>query len=291
MTSRETTTAIIKKAYLNTKQSVKNAPAIFIPFIIFAIIEFIALICIYLAPRMPLRLILGPPIRTFWGEGFLHYPLNFLLIPKLMSLSRMFLSIIFSSVLTGMAVVIISDIYNKKHLNLETAFKSALKKYISLFSIVFILILLYYGLIKIVNTGLAKYFIAGHTRLLFLGVRAWLGPILFVINFILGVLIQSAFIYAIPTLIIENEKLPKSITRSFALFKKLFVPTLILVGLPILFYIPIVIIQGNSTILMNKLFPEFILWVAILGIIVNALIDLVITTSCTFLYLMNREGS
>ncbi len=277
------------KVYKTTFQSLKANPVLLIPFAIFALIEFVALIVIFLAPRMPFKLLLGPVIKTFWGEGFLHYPANFILLPKLMALDRMFLSVIFSSLLTGMAVAIIFDIFNKKSLNLKTAFKSALKNYISLLFIVFILILLYYLITKFTGIGLAKYFLAGHTRLLFLGARAWFGPILLAINFVFGILIQAAFVYAIPVLIIENKTLFKSIIRSFGLFKKLFFPTFILLSIPMLICIPIIIMQNNSVFLIDKLFPEFILLVSIFGIIVNALIDLIVTTSCTFLYLMNKE--
>lgn len=135
MHPKETSSSIIKKVYNTTVNSLKNHPAIFLPFLIFAILEFAALVFFYLTPRMPLRVIFGPIIRTFWGERFLHYPLNFLLLPKLASLSRMVLSVIFSSLLTGMAVAIILDIYNKKHVKLEAAFKSALKRYLDLFTV------------------------------------------------------------------------------------------------------------------------------------------------------------
>lgn len=290
MDSIKSGTSSIKKAYNVSLQSLKNHPVLFLPFVIFAIFDFVALILLFLSPRMPLRLIFGPPIRTFWGEQFLHYPTNFLLLPKLASLSKMFLSIFLGSLLTAVAVVIIFNIYNKKHINLTLVFKSVFKKYISLCAIVFIFTFLFYVLIKITTIGLAKYFIAGHKKLLFWGQDLWLGPILLGLNFIFAILIQSAFIYAIPILIIEKERLIKSIAGSFWLFKKLFVPTLILVGLPMITYLPIVIMQQNSAILINKLFPETILLLSIAGIIISSLvIDLAVTTSTTFLYFLHKE--
>ena len=220
----------------------------------------------------------------------MHYPLNFLLLPKLTSLARMGLTILLGSLLTGMAVAITLDIYHKKQIKLGTAFKTALKKYIYLFSVVFLFTLLFYLLVKIFTIGLIKYFIAGHRRLLFLGIGIWLGPILIIINFLLALFVQSAFIYAIPLIIIEKEKLIKAIIKSFALFKKLFVPTLILVGLPMLLYIPIIILQYKSAILMSRLFPEAILLVSILGLVISSLvIDPIVTISTTFLYLLNKE--
>jgi hypothetical protein len=290
MSPQDSHTLSIKKAYNTTVKSFKNNPALFVPFIIFAILEFISLIIIYLAPRMPLRLIFGPPIRTFWGERFLHYPLNFLLLPKLTSLARMGLTILLGSLLTGMAVAITLDIYNKKQIKLAASFKTAFKKYIYLFSVVFLFTLLFCLLVKIVTIVLIKYFIAGQSRLLFLGPGIWLGPILLIINFLLALFVQSAFIYTIPFIIIEKEKLIKAIIKSFVLFKKLFVPTLILVGLPMLLYIPVIILQYKGAILMNRLFPEFVLLLSVLGVIISSLvIDPLVTISTTFLYLLNKE--
>lgn len=290
MSSQKTDTPSIKKVYNTTLQSLKKNPTLFIPFVIFAIFEFLALIIVFLAPRVPLRLIFGPFIRTFWGERFLHYPFNFLLLPKLASFSRMGLSVLLGSLLTGMAVAIVFDVYNKKHLKLRTSFNTALKKYIYLFAVVFVFTALFYFSMKFITSALIKYFIAGHRRLLFLGPGIWMGPILMLINFLIAILIQSAFIYAIPILMIERDKLVKSIIKSLVLFKKLFIPTIILVGLPMLVYIPVIVLQYNSAFLINRVFPESILLLSILGIIISSLvIDLIVTISTTFLYLMNKE--
>lgn len=282
--------SLTKKAYNTSIKSLKNHPALFLPFVIFAILEAIVLVVIYLAPRMPLRLILGPVIKTFWGERFLHYPANFLLLPKLASLSRMALAVFFSSLLTGMAVALVFAVYHKKHLKLKEAFKSALKKYASLFIIVLIFTLLFYFSAKLVNVVLLKYFMAGHSRLLFLKANLWMGPILLSINFMLALLIQSAFIYAIPIVMIEKQKLIKAVIGSFILFKKLFIPTLILVGLPMLVYIPIIVLNYKTAFFIDKVFPELVLWISFLGIIISSLIiDSLVTISTTFLYLAHKE--
>jgi len=240
---------------------------------------------------MPFKLLLGPPIRTFWSENFLHYPTNFLLLPKLESLSRMGLGVVFGSLLTAMAVIMVFDAFHHKHVKLANALKPALKKYLSLFTLILALTLALYILSKIITIGLLKYFMAGHTRLLFLKAGLWLGQISFCLNFLIALFIQAAFIYCIPILMIEKEKLLKSMVKSFRLFKKFFIPTIILVGLPMLLYIPIMVLNSNTAFLIQKLFPEFILWVAILNIIVSSLvIDALITVSTTILYLENKEG-
>jgi len=289
MTLQKTGIPLTKEIFAKTTQSLRKNPNLFIPFLIFAAFESLSLIFIYLIPRMPLVRLFGPPIRTFWGERFLHYPANFLLMPKLGSLARMGLSVVIGSLLTGIAVLIISEVYHKKQIKMEVAAKSALRKYPMLLVIILAVTALFYLSVKFCTITLAKYFIAGHSRLLFLKPAIWMGPILICINFIAGIFLQSLFTYAIPALMLDKEKLLKAIWKSFVLFKKLFLPTLCLVGLPMLLYIPIIVLSYHNAFLIYKLFPEFILWVAFLSMVVSSLIiDPLVTVATTLLYLEHK---
>jgi len=266
--------------YYQTYQTIKKTPVVYLPFLIFAVFEIIAVALVYLFPRMPFVLVCGPIIRTFWGERFLHYPINFLLLPKLAALSRMFLSVILGSLLTGMAVAIV---YKKNY-------KTAFKKYISLFLIVLIITGLFYLTVKIIGLCLNKYFMAGHLKLLFLGPRIWLGPILTTINLVTALLVQSIFVYAIPEVILNEENPIKCIGASFVFFKKHTVLTLILVGLPMLIYLPVVVLNYNTAFLIYRIFPEVILFLALSGAIISSLIiDPAITISTALLYLKSKE--
>lgn len=273
-----------------TLSSLKNNPAILIPFAVFAVAESLTLFLTYLAPRAPFKLLFGPIIRTFWGEKFLHYPTNFLLLPKLASLNRMALYITLGSLLSGMAIAIICDIHRRKKVDAARSFRAASGKYVSLFVIILIYMASFTFLTRIVDTGFAAYFNSGHTKLLFIKAGFWMGPVLLSLNFLLALITQSAFIYAIPVLLMDEEKLSKSILKSFQLFKRLFIPTIILVGLPMLLYIPLMVFEFKAGFLVNRLFPESVLLVLFSGIIVNSLVlDPLITTSATFLYLADRD--
>jgi len=280
----------LKRVYDRTTQAIKNNPVLLLPFAAFAAFEFITLIIIYLAPRMPLKLLLGPPIRALWGEKFLHYPVNFILLPRLISLARIGLTVVIGSFLTGVATILVFNIYRKTKINLKNVFNLALKKYVSLFAIVLLFTLVFYFLDKITTKLLIKYFVSGHSRLLFLGPKIWLGPALACLNFTLAVIVQSAFVYAIPILLIEGETLTKAVLKSILLFKKLFLKTIILVGLPMLIYIPIITLQSEPAFLITRLFPEAVLLMSILSLIICSLvIDLSITLTTTHLYLMHKD--
>jgi len=278
-----------KKAFKESWLALKNNRVVFIPFLIFAIVDLISLFVLFLAPRMPLRLALGPIIRTIWSETFLHYPANFILLQKLSFLSRLALSVLIGSLLTGMAVSIIQSLFYKRAIELKKSFLSALKIYFSLFLVTLIVTGLFYFMGKFMSFALAKYF-SRHARLLFIGVRMWFGPISMVLNFLIALFIQALFIYAIPLLIIEKMKFKKAIVKSFALFGKLFIPTILLIGLPMLLYIPIIVMEYNTVFLIEKFIPEIILAILIIGIIINSLIiDPLITAGTTLLYLKKKE--
>lgn len=278
----------LKKVYKTTFSTLKNQPSILVPFAIFACLELIALTVIYLAPRMPLRTILGPPIKTFWGERFLHYPHNFLLLSTLNSLSKMFLTVVFGSALTGAAVALAAAIYHKKEAGLAAAFKTAFKKYISLFIIVLLISALFYFF---TNQFTALFFKAlKHSHFLYAKLMAWRVPILITLNYLFALITQAVFVYAIPALIIDNEKLFASITRSFRFFREYFIPTIVLTGLPMLLYLPIIISHQNTIFIMDKLFPEFVLFVLISGVLLSSLvIDPIVTLSTTYMYLMHKD--
>lgn len=268
------------KIFIETIKAFQNNPAVYAPFITFALLELISLIFIYLAPRMPLRPILGPPIRAFWGEKFLHYPANFLLMPKLASLSRTTLAVLAGSLLSGIAV---AKAYGRP-------VKIAFKKYITLFLIVFILTAMFYSSFNLMNKLLMKYFMAGNKKLLFFGPGIWIGPGLYVLNFSIALLLQSIFAYAIPGVIKHDEKFVKSLVKSFSFFRKNSVITLILVGLPMFIYVPIIMLNAHTGFLISNFFPEAVFYVSILSLILSSLIiDPLITISTALLYIKEKD--
>ncbi|RKY30003.1 MAG: hypothetical protein DRP74_07815, partial [Candidatus Omnitrophota bacterium] len=286
MSSPSSSISLIKKVYQNTGIFLKTQPKLVVPFAIFAAVEALVLFFFFLAPREPFISFMGPIISRLWGDAYLHYPTNFLLLPRLGSISRMFLAVVLSSLLTGMAVFLVAKVRNKEQVNLKEAFIQAVKRYLSLLIIVGLLVVFFYVSVKAFSFLVVKYFTAtGQTRLLWMKPAIWFGPISLAVNFFIALIIQSLFVYAIPFLMIGKEKLVKAIIRSLVLFKRLFLPTLVLVGIPLLLYVPITILEQNSAFLIQRVFPEFILIVLLLGIAISSLVvDLLVTISTATLY-------
>jgi len=263
-----------KKSYSATTVALQKNPRIFLPFLVFAVLEALSLVFLYLAPREPLRAVMGPIIKTLWGEQFLHYPQNFVLLPKLAGFARMSLSVCFGSILTGMAIALL---YKKP-------WSVALRKFVNLMIVVLLLTSVYYFLNKAVFVFLVKYFNAGHEKFLFVGPRWWLGAFSPAISMLLGLILQAIVTYAIPILMMTEKKFIGAIAGSFMFFIKNMMITLLLVGIPMLIAVPLIFLNYNSAFLMVTFTPEVVLWLGFFGIIVNSLVldPLITLTTATF---------
>ncbi len=286
------TLGTVRKTYLLVGQVLVRNPVILLPFAAFGLLELGALILAYVSPRTPFIALFGPPIKTFWGEQFLHYPTNFLLLNKLTSLARMVLGVLFGGVLSGIAVHLTASSYRKSSEPPARAFGAVMKKYLQLFALLLFITMLFYLAGKVLSWGLTKYFVSGHRKLLFLGPRFWLGIFLLLSDFIMSWLIQAAFIYTIPLIVIDNVKLAPSLWRSLLLALRWLWATLILVLIPLLMYVPVLLLKLNTTFLISRLYPEFVLLVSLIGLVVtNLLVDPLTTIATTVLYLEQKGRS
>jgi len=95
------------------RESVNNYfanPVILLPFVTIAFIQLLVLEVIYFSPRFPLVKFFGPMISRLEGESFLHYPSNFLILPKWFQLAQYVIYIFISSFFICTAINIISNI-------------------------------------------------------------------------------------------------------------------------------------------------------------------------------------
>ncbi|MDO8749217.1 MAG: hypothetical protein Q7J72_08925 [Candidatus Omnitrophota bacterium] len=254
----------------------KQNPNVLIPFLLVGLVDVVLLFMIYLAPQPPLSALLGPPIRVFWGERFLHYPFNLLLIPQLFDIARIFSTALMGVLMTGAAVRMLKEAHSGIKPDIVLGLSNSLRVYLKLL----VIWLVMFGLVSVVFKALPAIF---HFKQ-HIASQMVLGAC-----FLISILIQALFIYAIPAVIIEEKKIWPAIKRSVSFCQSAFLPTLILVGLPTLVYIPMVILKGKLPFLMSKTFPELVVVFVGLGIVISVIMDCLITSSTTVLFLNKRK--
>jgi len=265
------------KTWKETLRILRQNHNILLPFIIVGLVDVVLFFMIYLAPQPPLSAILGPPIKVFWGERFLHYPFNLLLIPRLFDIAHIVSTALIGVLMTGVAVRML----NEAHSGLKPVIVISLNKTWRIYLRLLVIWLVMFGLVSVVLKVLPAIF---HFK------QRAASLIVFGAGFLISTLIQALFIYAIPAVVIEEKKIWPAIKRSVSFCQSAFLPTLILVGLPTLIYIPMLILKRKLPFLMSKVFPETVLIFIGLGIVISVIMDCLITSSTAVLFLNKKEG-
>jgi hypothetical protein len=264
---------------------VLSEPRVLYPFLILAGCEAIAVYLLSCSPHAPLNYILAPPIRRIWGEMYLHYPFIYELLPRLFYYSKVVLGVLIGSVTTGMAVVIVARLREKEPIVFKKIFKDVFKHYISLFLLTLLLFISVHFLMKQPPVLLVKFF-RGHQKLLFVGPKLWFAVALPVINFILAVILQGLFVYSIPYIVLKGRKFLGALLGGIVLFFRRIIRTLMLVTFPMLLYVPVTMLRGNVAIIADKMGPEAVIGVLLVGILVGTLIaDALITIATTLFFI------
>jgi hypothetical protein len=252
----------------------KRYPVIAVPFVVIAAVDVVTLTALFLAPRPPVSIALAPIIRAFWGEKFLHYPVNFLLLPQLFNYGRNILSFIVGITFTGIATALIMQAYQNAEPKWWFCIQKALKKYLRLVVVWGIT----FGMTVLVVRALNSF------SNLFSSYRILMG-----LEFGASIIVQMVFVFAVPAVIIENKKISASLVRSLALVKNYPITAFIFVLIPSLLFIPITYLHLKLPSLMERLVPEVVLYALVIRIITINIIDFFITSSASIVLLYHRE--
>jgi hypothetical protein len=262
----------IKKNWSETFGIMKKNPIILMPFVVIAFLELLALEFIYFSSRVPLLYIAKPIIRKFFGENFIHYPANLVLLPRLFYYKQIAIYIILGTFLTAVAVNIFKNVKGGVLVKAKAMVRNTLKSYMSL--------LIYGILISVLVFALQKadtFVFAKAMRLLARILPVSLAPIYTIaftlFLFLSNVIMQTFLIATIPIIVIERVSLLKALARSFMLGLRNFLTVFTLIFLPFFIYLPIIILKSFSTQLMDKTVPEMNLFITVAGILATIFLD------------------
>ena len=263
----------------NTLQRVftifRTYPAIIIPFFLLALSNLILLAVLFLASQTPISFAMNPVIQKLWGDEFLHYPVNFLLLPKLLDHAMNFAGFFIGVALTGIAISMITQAYYNCRPVLNEGMRKVGKYYFRLAEIWGTLLFFAF-----LCTRIFKFIIPYFNSL-----RTFVFA-----EFLLNVFIQLAFIYAIPSVMVENKKVFASYIRSFRLVKEHTIGTVAIIVIPSLLLIPLGYVQMKMPEIMERMFPETMLYWLSVKIVIIAVVDLIVTACATVVLLNHRDS-
>ncbi|MFH1876689.1 MAG: hypothetical protein ABH865_07340 [Candidatus Omnitrophota bacterium] len=280
----------IKKNWGASLKVIAEKPAIILPFIIIAFLQVLALEILYFFPRWPLSAVAQPIVRKFFGEMYLHYPGSIFILPNLYYYFEVGIFIIFGVVLSAVSINIFKNVKTKVPLTPAALVKNALKKYVS-FVLYGILLI---GLTVLMERGdrflyakvmrfAAQHFPNAVPKFYTLGLSLFL--------FVSSVIMQVFLVLTVPLIVLEKKSFFTALGRSIFLGFRHFFRILALISLPFLVYLPIILIRTGLPVLANKTFPEIVVVVSVVSILIAMLLDcFLVLCASQFLWDTEKES-
>ncbi len=289
MAAKKTRKSVLELLRLSVVAIIQQ-PIIILPFCVWAFIQLLTLEILYFAPRFPLSVFFAPLIKKLYAETFLHYPFNFVLLPKLFHYVKLFLDFFLEGFLIASSMVIVSHVNSEKRIDFKGAVRKAKPQYVHILvgTLIIALVVAFWGVIFELLQSRAMQ-IRSDQGAYFLLKRVILegGPYF---NFLVTIFIKALFIYLFVVIVLENRKVFRALGVNFRLLRDSFFFMLGVVGIPMFFYLPVLFLRNNVAAVASDSFPSLRAWVIVLSILVLVVIDAVIYTAATSFYLYRQEG-
>jgi len=257
----------IVEIFRQTRKTLKENPIIWVLFFFVALCDLIALLILYTAPFGPHAILFAPIIRALWSDAYLHYPENFILLPKLMQHAHVVILLTVGIIITGIVIKKVEAFRKGEKLHSVQALKLVLPKYLPMAVCWWVSFYVFNFLVK---KGLPL-----------LPANFWVhlaGALIF------AILSQALLAYLLPAILLSKTGTLQGIKDAFVVGVKYMKQTMTLIGLPVLVLVGLAYAKTLAPYLA-KSDPERVLWLLVLAIPITMLADLWITVSTTLLYL------
>ncbi|MBU0469240.1 MAG: hypothetical protein KJ736_09320, partial [Candidatus Omnitrophica bacterium] len=264
---------------------------IFFPFIVICFIQLFSLEILNLVHRSPLNLFFAPIIRKLYGEIYLHYPLNFTLLPQLFQYVQIVFYVFVSTFLIAVAVKAVVELESGREdgLNFGSLVKKTLSSYVSLVLtglLVLAVILLSFKLFDKVYARAVLISATGGIKFAIKAVIIYGKPFFYLL---LNAIATALFAYVIPVIIVDKRKIFSAVWVNFKLLFEAPWFTFCIVAIPYVFLVPVLLLKYIN--FMGNEYPEIKFWLLVIDVFVMVLIDAVVYTSLTMFYIMKKGES
>ncbi len=269
-----------------TFKTLAKYPSLLIPFLVTAVFEGLVLTVLFYYPRSPFAAIFGPPVKAFYGIRFLHYPYNFLLLPKLFYYGQVLATLTLGVVMFGMAMGMVSQIHTEgTKPRIGGSINRSLRRYLPLVGVWLVTFIISLIILRGPAFLIMKFMQPTTFAKILLQVVSY-GGILAVF------LVEALFIYAYPAIVVERLGFLKGIARSFSISTGVFLTTAILVIVPRILDVIGIIIKDKMSSATNLSFPDFPeITVVMLAILIGItfITDSLVFLSTANLFMLKKE--
>ena len=223
------------------------------------------------------------------GEIYLHYPVSFIILPKLFNYAQVPIYLFVSNFLIALTIALLWALNNNHPANFKRAVRHTLPLYVHIVIAAFISFLVYFGLYNLYAMLLIKALKIKSAGVLVLFLRNFLLHAAPYVTVLIGVIVTSLFAFVLPLIVVEKKNVLIAFWLNFKDYFKAFPDTFLIVFLPTLCYLPIFLLRNNINAITDSTFPEMRVILLAVSILITVGIDAVVYTSIATFYLLKKE--
>jgi hypothetical protein len=262
-------------SWKNCLHSVRQGRA-FLIFFLYAAAQLSVLFMLMNYAYEPFSPFLVPLIERAYGESALHYPNNFLALPSLFNWASIILSGFVGVSVVATATGLFASIYKEKQLQLGRSFKQSLPKYFILLVVWLIETMVLLAVFALIPQVMLK-------------LQVYSNLVLHGATFAVSVFFGGLFAYTTANIILAQEGILPAIRKSFSLFIKSPLVTMLLIAIPNLLRFPLDFLSGKPLLIIDKFNPEIVGVVIGLSILVSVFSNYFMIGTITRFFLIAKE--
>jgi len=249
------------------------------PFAVYSAVQTALVLGIVWFAFPPMAQIVAPALRWRLGEAALHYPGNLFAIRPMLAQADSVLIVFLGSLLTGAATHMFATYFMGRKEGLGAGLGVAGRRYLPLVLVAAVLMVVTHFVARAPFTFLQG--LAEDSPGLFRIVR--LGAIALV------VVVQALLVYVVPSLVAGGRGLLSSVRGSLRLAALAPLTSVLIVGVPAALELAPLWLTRQSSTIVNRMAPEFLIWIMVLWIIVIFIGSYLTTGAATRFFLHSGQ--
>jgi hypothetical protein len=235
-----------------------RSPSVLAPFIIFAALQFLVLVCLALFYVSPLSTVMVPVVERLGGDEALHYPSHLVLLPRMYNLVYLPVAALVGFALFGWAVSLMVDYYERSGVEVERLHRRPLVSLIPALAVLGVVFVLSITVVQLVTSRVSA--VAPHpmaARLVSLG------------GWAVVILIQALIIYSVFFLVTSTANPLRAVARSVRFSRRRLPLTAMLVLTVFLIHLPVDYLVQRVDRVVMKFDPLLIVGLLTAGIVLE----------------------
>ena len=233
-----------------------RSPSVLAPFLSFAAVEFVVLVCLFAFSVPPLSTVMVPVVQSLGGEQALHYPMHLVMLPRLYQQLYLPAAAVVGFALFGWAVSMMVDHYQRAG---EAVPSRENRQYRTLIPSAMVVGIIFVAVITAIQLVLSM--LAGAVANAWVGRLGWIGGVVLVVIF------QALTVYSLYFLVTRTGNPITAISESVRFGRSHLGMTSALVVTVFLIHLPVDYLTQRADRVVLKFNPELVFVLLAVGIV------------------------